>query len=79
MATVWKAMIGFCGAGFLTLFLLREVPMQKVTDETYGLNAGDAGEGKREDAVELESGMSTPSPKDEDCEKGEPDGFVMAA
>ncbi|KAI0667888.1 iron permease [Trametes maxima] len=39
MAVVWKAMIGFSGAGFLTLALLREVPMQKHTDETYGLAA----------------------------------------
>ncbi|CDO77989.1 hypothetical protein BN946_scf184673.g1 [Trametes cinnabarina] len=39
MATVWKAMIGFSAAGFLTLALLREVPMQKHTDETYGLDA----------------------------------------
>ncbi|KAI0636248.1 iron permease [Trametes polyzona] len=37
MSVVWKAMIGFSGAGFLTLFLLREIPMQKHTDETYGL------------------------------------------
>ncbi|KAI0667884.1 iron permease [Trametes maxima] len=37
MAVVWKAMIGFSGAGFLTLALLREVPMQKHTDATYGL------------------------------------------
>lgn len=40
MAVVWKAMIGFSAAGFLTLFLLREVPMQKHTDETYGLQGG---------------------------------------
>ena len=37
LATVWKAMIGFSAAGFLTVFLLREVPMHKTTDETYGL------------------------------------------
>ena len=40
MSVVWKAMIGFSGAGFLTLFLLREVPMQKHTDEKYGLDDG---------------------------------------
>ncbi|KAI0363645.1 iron permease [Pilatotrama ljubarskyi] len=40
MAVVWKAMIGFSAAGFLTLFLLKEVPMQKHTDETYGLQNG---------------------------------------
>ena len=37
LATVWKAMVGFSAAGFLTLFMLREVPMHKTTDETYGL------------------------------------------
>ncbi|KAI9066141.1 MFS general substrate transporter [Trametes sanguinea] len=44
MSVVWKAMIGFSGAGFLTLFLLREVPMQKHTDETYGLKVEGRGE-----------------------------------
>ncbi|KAI9056773.1 iron permease [Trametes sanguinea] len=39
MSIVWKAMIGFSAAGILTLALLREVPMQKHTDETYGLEA----------------------------------------
>ncbi|KAI0833798.1 iron permease [Trametes gibbosa] len=37
LSVVWKAMIGFSAAGFLTLFLLREVPMQKETDEKYSL------------------------------------------
>ncbi|KAI0833802.1 iron permease [Trametes gibbosa] len=39
MAVVWKAALGFAAAGFLTLFLLREVPMQQHTDQTYGLQA----------------------------------------
>ncbi|KAI0648730.1 iron permease [Trametes meyenii] len=43
MAVVWKAMIGFSAAGFFTLFLLREVPMQRHTDETYGLAQGAQG------------------------------------
>ncbi|OSC98516.1 iron permease [Trametes coccinea BRFM310] len=47
MSVVWKAMIGFSGAGFLTLFLLREVPMQKHTDETYGLEHGKGLAGQR--------------------------------
>ncbi|KAI9056781.1 iron permease [Trametes sanguinea] len=41
MSIVWKAMIGFSAAGYLTLFMLREVPMQKHTDETYGLQQGE--------------------------------------
>ena len=42
MATVWKALAGFSGAGFLTLLLLQEVPMQTHTDATYGLREGAA-------------------------------------
>ena len=76
MATVWRAMLGFCAAGFLTLFLLREVPMQKVTDETYGLQKGEQEAGNAE-AVELESGLSTPTPKDDD-EKKRPDSLMEA-
>lgn len=49
MAVVWKAMIGFSAAGFLTLFLLREVPMQKHTDETYGLQASGRASGEEEE------------------------------
>ncbi|EJF56221.1 iron permease [Dichomitus squalens LYAD-421 SS1] len=37
LAIVWKAMVGFSAAGFLTVFLLREVTMHRTTDETYGL------------------------------------------
>ena len=37
MSTVWKAMIGFSAAGLLTMLLMREVPMQKHTDDTFGL------------------------------------------
>lgn len=45
LATVWKAMIGFSAAGFVTLFFMREVPMHKTTDETYGLReSGSSGE-----------------------------------
>lgn len=36
MAVIWRVMVGLCGVGILTLFLLREVPMVKHTDETYG-------------------------------------------
>ena len=40
MATVWKAMAGFSAAGFVSFFLIREVPMQKHTDNKYGLDDG---------------------------------------
>ncbi|GBE86270.1 Efflux pump FUS6 [Sparassis crispa] len=38
MATVWKTMIGICGLGFLSVLLLKEIPMLKYTDGTYGLH-----------------------------------------
>ena len=40
MATVWKAMAGFSAAGLVSFFIIREVPMQKHTDEKYGLDDG---------------------------------------
>ena len=40
MATVWKAMAGFSAAGLVSFFLIREVPMQKHTDDKYGLDDG---------------------------------------
>ncbi len=37
LAVVWKAMIGICGAGFLTVLLLKEVPMTTHMDERFAL------------------------------------------
>ncbi|TFK81246.1 hypothetical protein K466DRAFT_502476, partial [Polyporus arcularius HHB13444] len=37
LAVVWKAMIGVCGAGFLTVLLLKEVPMTTHMDERFAL------------------------------------------
>ena len=36
-SVVWKVMVGFCGAGLLSVFLLKEIPMLQHADETYGL------------------------------------------
>ncbi len=36
-SVIWKVMVGFCGAGLLSVFLLKEIPMLQQTDETYGL------------------------------------------
>ncbi len=47
LATVWKAMIGFSAAGFVTVFFMREVPMHKTTDETYGLRESGTGNGEK--------------------------------
>jgi hypothetical protein len=41
MSTVWLMMVGFSGLGVLTLLLLREVPLNRYTDETYGLVEGE--------------------------------------
>lgn len=41
MAVIWKTMIGISGAGILTLFFLKEVPMNAHTDEAYGLSAAE--------------------------------------
>ncbi|KAJ7598412.1 iron permease [Mycena floridula] len=37
MATIWKVMIGFAGAGLISVAFLKEVPMRTHTDETFGL------------------------------------------
>ncbi|KAI9059060.1 iron permease [Trametes sanguinea] len=37
MSVIWKTMAGLCGVGIVTLFFMKEVPMVKHTDETYGL------------------------------------------
>ncbi|KAI0655295.1 iron permease [Cubamyces menziesii] len=57
MSVIWKVMTGLCGAGILTLSLLREAPMVKHTDETYGLREGSstAGSLQRESKVSQES------------------------
>ena len=36
-SVIWKVMVGFCGAGLLSVFLLKEIPMLQHTDDTYGL------------------------------------------
>ena len=47
LRVVWQTMIGICGVGLVSVALMREVPMQKVVDETYGLHAeARAGQGK---------------------------------
>ena len=39
LRVVWLTMVGMGGVGLLSVTLMREVPMQKKTDETYGLDA----------------------------------------
>ncbi|KAI8982712.1 iron permease [Trametes punicea] len=58
MSTVWKVMTGLAGAGFLTLFLLKEIPMHTYTDSRYGLEeqAGAPSTSTSEDKVDTASG-----------------------
>ncbi|KAJ3001773.1 hypothetical protein NUW54_g6220 [Trametes sanguinea] len=37
MATIWKVLTGISAAGFLSVLLLREIPMQTYTDDQFGL------------------------------------------
>ncbi|KAI0711169.1 MFS general substrate transporter [Cerioporus squamosus] len=40
LAVIWQTMIGICGLGLLSVLLMREVPMGKTADDTYGLDEG---------------------------------------
>ncbi len=40
LAVIWQTMIGISGLGLLSVFLMREVPMGKTADDTYGLEEG---------------------------------------
>ncbi|KAI0363882.1 iron permease [Pilatotrama ljubarskyi] len=52
LAVVWKVMLGISAAGFLTLGLLKEVPMQRHTDDKFGLEVGPGARGSREASLE---------------------------
>lgn len=41
MSVVWKVMAGIGGLGFLSLALIREIPMQVATDDRFGLHEGE--------------------------------------
>ena len=65
LAVIWQTMIGICGIGLLSMLLMREVPMRKTADDTYGLEDGQdrrerSSEGGQ-DTIELsEEGKSAP-------------------
>ena len=40
MSVIWKTMVGICGAGLLSLLLLKEIPMNSDVNEKYGLHNG---------------------------------------
>jgi len=37
LSDIWKTMIGFGGAGLITVFFLKEIKMHEVTDERFGM------------------------------------------
>nr|VWO94563.1 Threonine dehydratase (EC (Threonine deaminase) [Ganoderma boninense] len=55
-SVIWKVMVGFCGAGLLSVFLLEEVPMLQDTDETYGLKSK---ESSHSTVTDLEKGKNS--------------------
>jgi len=66
MSVIWKTMIGISGMGLLTLLLLKEVPMNAVVDENYGLH--DPKTAKKDDSsleggLGVETKVGTPEPK----------------
>ncbi|KAI0700394.1 major facilitator superfamily domain-containing protein [Cerioporus squamosus] len=56
LAVIWQTMIGICGLGLLSVLLIREVPMGKTADDTYGL---DEGRERRRNEETLVSGQDT--------------------
>ena len=57
LRVVWLVMIGFCGLGLLSVGIMREVPMQKMTDERYGLEEGAT---RNVRSAEREAGLEKP-------------------
>ena len=35
---LWQTLLGICALGMLSTLMMKEVPMQTVADERYGLN-----------------------------------------
>ena len=66
MSIVWKTMIGIAGAGIITLVFLKEVPMNTVTDQSYGLNAAQE---SRSSDEEQTMGTVTPPKQEEKREE----------
>ena len=56
LRVVWLTMIGFCALGLLSVGIMREVPMQKMTDERYGLEE----EGANARGAERGAGLEKP-------------------
>jgi hypothetical protein len=51
LSDIWKTMIGFGGAGLITVFFLKEIKMHEVTDERFGMQ-------KKED-IDVAKGKGT--------------------
>jgi hypothetical protein len=42
ISDIWKTMIGFAGAGLISVFLMKEVAMHTVTDERFVIESKDS-------------------------------------
>lgn len=56
MAVIWKTMIGISGLGIITLFFLKEVPMNMHTDENFGLTEAEKERKRQADEEKTISG-----------------------
>lgn len=53
MSVIWKTMIGISGLGLLSVLLIKEEPMNRSTDDAYGLQ-----DPKEKIVINLESGIN---------------------
>lgn len=58
---VWVVMIALCGAGMVSVALLKEFPLRKTTDKNWGLKEKQAQEAKRADEEAATGIASIPS------------------
>jgi len=57
MSVVWKTMIGISGLGLLSVLLLKELPLNGLTDNAYCLH-----EPKEKKTTNLEAGIEPKRP-----------------
>jgi hypothetical protein len=48
LAVLWRVFIGIAGAGFISVFLMKEIPMSNETDERWAMEQAE----KKESGVE---------------------------
>lgn len=42
LVVLWQVLLGIAGIGLLSSLMIKELPMQTITDERWGLSAGDS-------------------------------------